>query len=258
VNFRSVVITGASRGLGAALALRFAAPGVRLLLVARSEPALREVAAECESRGAAVRLAVLDVAEAAPLAAALAAFEAEGPVDLAVANAGLAFGTAPGGMPETAAQAARQVEVNLLGAINAVGPLLPGMLARGSGAVALIASIAGLRGLPDAPAYSAGKAGLIAWGEALRAAHGPRGIAVTVVAPGYFESAMGDRFTGRKPLRMGLDEAAGRIHRAILAGRPRLEVPAPLAWVTRLVALLPARWSDAAIRLHRFRVTPEA
>jgi broad specificity polyphosphatase/5'/3'-nucleotidase SurE len=81
---------------------------------------------------------------------------------------------------------------------------------------------------------------------------------VTVVAPGYFESAMGDRFTGRKPLRMGLDEAAGRIHRAILAGRPRLEVPAALAWVTRLVALLPARWSDAAIRLHRFRVTPEA
>jgi short-subunit dehydrogenase len=258
MSFRSVVVTGASRGLGAGLALRLAGPGVRLLLVARSEAALREVAAGCESRGATVRLAVLDVAEAAPLAAALAAFEAEGPVDLVVANAGAAFGTAPGGAPETAAQAARQVEVNLIGAINTVGPLLPGMLARGTGAVALVASLAGFRGLPDAPAYSASKAGLIAWGEALRAAHGPRGIAVTVVCPGYFASAMGDRFSGAKPLRLGLEDACERVHRALLAGRARCVFPAPLAWVTRLVALLPARWGDAAIRLHRFRVKPEA
>jgi short-subunit dehydrogenase len=257
VSFRSVVVTGASRGLGAGLALRLAAPGVRLLLVARSEAALRDVAARCEARGAAVRLAVLDVAGAAPLAAALAAFEAEGPVDLVVANAGAAFGTAPGGAPETAAQAARQVEVNLIGAMNTVGPLLPGMLARGRGSVALVASLAGFRGLPDAPAYSASKAGLIAWGEALRAAHGRRGIAVTVVCPGYFESAMGDRFTGAKPLRLGLEAACERVHRALEAGRPRCDFPAPLAWVTRIVALLPARLGDAAIRLHRFRVKPE-
>ncbi len=257
MSFRAVVITGASRGLGAALAQRFAGPGMRLLLVARSEAALRQVAAACESRGATVRIAALDVAQAAPLAAALAAFEAEGPVDLAIANAGTSFGTTPGGAPETAAQAARQVEVNLLGAVHLVGPLLPGMLARGRGAVGLVASLAGFRGLPDCPGYSASKAGLIAWGEALRAAHGRRGIAVTVVAPGFFDSAMGDRFVGPKPLRLTLDAAAGRIHRALLAGRPRAVFPAPLGWLLRLLALLPARLGDRAIRVMRFRVRPE-
>ena len=80
-GFRAIAITGASRGLGAALARRFAAPGVRLLLIARSEAALRKVAADCESRGAVARIAALDVSDAAALAAALVAFEAEGPVE---------------------------------------------------------------------------------------------------------------------------------------------------------------------------------
>ena len=256
-GFRAVAITGASRGLGAELARRFAAPGVRLLLVARSETALREVAAECESRGAVARVAVLDVTEAAALAAVLAEFEAEGPVDLAIANAGTSFGTAPGGATERGEQAVRQVSVNLIGAMNLVGPLLPRMLARGSGAVGLIASVAGFRGLPDCAGYSASKAGMIAWGEALRAAHGRGGLRVTVVCPGFFDSAMGDRFLGAKPLRLSLDAAASRIHRALLAGRGRVVFPAPLGWLLRLLALLPPALGDRAIRLARFRVRPE-
>jgi short-subunit dehydrogenase len=147
--------------------------------------------------------------------------------------------------------------VNLLGAIHLVGPLLPGMLARGRGAVGIIASVAAFRGLPDCPAYSASKAGLAAWGEALRAAHGRQGLAVTVVCPGFFDSAMGDRFVGPKPLRMGLDAAAGRVHRALLAGRGRAVFPAPLGWLLRLVALLPAALGDRAVGLLRFRVRPE-
>ena len=195
-RFEGIVISGASRGLGAALARSLAGPGVRMLLVARSAEALEKVAAECAARGARPRIAALDVRDASALAAALAEFEAEGPVDLVVANAGTSAGTGADGAPEAVAEAARQVEVNLLGALHLVGPLLPGMRARGRGTVGLIASVAAFRGLPDCPGYCASKAGLLAWGEALRAAHGPCGIIVSVICPGFFDSAMGDRFLG--------------------------------------------------------------
>jgi short-subunit dehydrogenase len=252
-----IVISGASRGLGAALARRFAAPGVRLLLVARSAEALAAVAADCAARGAAVEIAALDVREAAALAARLAAFEAGGPVDLVIANAGTSAGTAPDGAPETGAAAARQVAVNLLGAINLVGPLLPGMRARGAGQVALVASVAAFRGLPDSAGYSASKAGLLAWGEGLRAAHRWRGVAVTVICPGFFESAMGDRFRGPRPLLLTLDQAAERAHRAILARRGLAVFPRRMGWLLRLLALLPPGLGDRAIRVMRFRITPE-
>ncbi|WP_270939391.1 SDR family NAD(P)-dependent oxidoreductase, partial [Falsiroseomonas oryzae] len=192
------------------------------------------------------------------LAAALAAFEAEGPVDLVVANAGTSAGTTPDGAPEPGAAAARQVEVNLLGAMHLVSPLLPGMLARGRGTVGLVASVAAFRGLPDSPGYCAGKAGLLAWGEALRAAHARSGLRVCVVCPGFFDSAMGDRFLGPRPLAMSLEDAAGRTHRALLRGQPRTVFPAALGWWLRLVALLPPALGDRAAGWPRFRIRPEA
>ncbi|NGM21416.1 SDR family NAD(P)-dependent oxidoreductase [Roseomonas stagni] len=255
---RSVVISGASRGLGAALARRFAAPGMRLLLLARSRAALEGVAAECRAAGAAVEIAVADVTDAACVAEAVLGFEAAGAVDLVIANAGTSAGRAPDGTPEDGAAAARQVMVNLVGAINLVSPLLPAMRARRAGQVALVASIAGFRGLPDFPAYCASKAGLIAWGEGLRAAEGPRGLRVTVITPGFFRSAMGDRFHGARPLLLGTEEAAAKVHRALLLGVPRLGFPWPMALGLRLLGLLPPFLGDRAVRLMRFRVTPEA
>jgi short-subunit dehydrogenase len=257
-HFRAVVVSGASRGLGAALAARFAAPGVRLLLLARSAAALEEVAAGCAARGAAVQVAALDIADAPAVAAALARFEADGPVELVIANAGTSAGTLPDGQAEPLEAARRQVEVNLLGAMNLVGPVLPGMLARGRGSVALVASLAAFRGLPDSPGYCASKAGLLAWGEALRGACAPRGVRVTVVCPGYFDSAMGDRYLGSRPLRLTLEAAAERTARAITAGRALAAFPWSLAWLLRLLALLPARLGDAAMRLMRFRIRPES
>jgi short-subunit dehydrogenase len=256
-GFEGIVISGASRGLGAALARRLAGPGVRMLLVARSEATLRAVAADCAARGALARIAALDVRDAAALAAALAGFEAEGPVDLVVANAGTSAGTGLDGAPEAVGQAARQVEVNLLGAMHLVGKLLPGMQARRRGTIGLIASVAALRGLPDCPGYCASKAGLLAWGEALRAAYGPSGIRVSVICPGFFDSAMGDRFLGPKPLRMSLEAAAARTEQALRAGRGRAVFPAPLGWLLRLLTLLPTGLGDRAVRLMRFRVRPE-
>ena len=256
-DFRGIVITGASRGLGAALARRFAAPGVRMLLIARSPAALAKVARDCATRGAEARGAALDVADAAGMAAALAAFEAEGPVDLAIANAGTSAGTAPDGTPESVETATRQVAVNLLGAMHLAGPLLPGMIARQRGTIGLIASVAAFRGLPDCAGYCASKAGLLAWGEALRAAHLRRGLRVSVICPGFFDSAMGERFLGPRPLAISLEAAAERTHRALLAGRARAVFPARMGWLLRLLALLPPTLGDRAVRLMRFRVQPE-
>ncbi|MDO9500450.1 SDR family oxidoreductase [Falsiroseomonas sp.] len=253
----SIVISGASRGLGAALARRFAAPGTRLLLTARSAAALEAVAEECRARGASVTTAPLDITDAPGIAAALAAFEATGPIDLVIANAGTSAGTAPDGTPEDTAAATRQVAVNLIGAINLIGPLLPGMRARGAGRIGLIASVAGFRGLPDFPAYCASKAGLIAWGQGLRAAEGPRGLRVTLITPGFFESAMGERFHGPRLFLLSQDQAADRVHKALRAGQPAAAFPWPLALTLRLLALLPSRLGDWASRRMRFRVSPE-
>jgi short-subunit dehydrogenase len=255
---RSILLTGASRGLGAALAERFAAPGVALRLVARGPDGLAATAARCAARGAQVETAAIDVRDAAAMADRLLAWEAALPFDTIIANAGISRGIAPDGAWEGMEGATAQVAVNLLGAMHAIEPLLPALRQRRAGRIALIASVAAYRGLPDAPGYAASKAGLRVYGEGLRAALGPRGIAVTVVLPGFFDSAMGARWQGRRPLSMGLDRAADITHAAILKGAGRCAFPLPLAALLRLVDALPASLSDWAVRRMRFRIAPEA
>jgi short-subunit dehydrogenase len=252
-----ILITGASRGLGAALAERFAAPSITLRLVARGAQGLAATAARCAARGAAVETAAIDVRDAAAMEAQLLAWEAARPFDTIVANAGISRGTAPDGAPEGLAGATDQVAVNLMGAMHAIEPLLPFFRDRRAGRIALVASVAAYRGLPDAPGYAASKAGLRVYGEGLRAALGPRGIAVTVVLPGFFDSAMGVRWQGRRPLAMGLDRAADITHAAILRGARRCAFPLPLAALLRGLDVLPAGLSDWLVRRMRFRIAPE-
>jgi short-subunit dehydrogenase len=255
---RSVVITGASRGLGAALAARFAAPGVALLLVARSADALADVAAACRARGAVVTTAAIDVRDAAALEAALLGFDDACPVDLAIANAGISRGRAPDGGWEDRDAAVAQVAVNLIGAMNLVEPLLPRLRARRAGHVALVASISAFRGMPDLRGYSASKAGLWSYGEALRAALRGSGVAVTTIAPGFFRSAMEARFMGAKPLAVSLDTAAARIERGLRRRAPRIVFPQVLVLLLRILDALPARLADWCSRVLRFRIAPEA
>jgi len=253
----NVLITGASRGLGAALAREFAAPGVHLRLVARDGAALAAVAAECVALGAAVEAALCDVRDASDLAARLVAWDDAQPFTLVVANAGVTGGTPPGGGLEGWGSAHRVLGVNLLGVVNTLEPLLPRLLARRAGRVALIGSVAGFQGLPDSPAYSASKAGLWAYGEALRARLGPHGVGVTCVAPGFFTSAMSARFQGAHPGKLSLEAMAARVARAIRRGQGRAIIPAGLGLMLRLLALLPAPLADRAARVLRFTIRAE-
>jgi len=250
----AVVITGASSGLGAALARGYAAPGVVLGLIGRDAGRLAAVAGECRAAGAVVEEAVLDVAEGAPLESWLVAFDAAHPVDLVIANAGISAGPAPGVAGEAAVMTARQVAVNLMGAVNTVAPLLPAMAARGCGRVALIASLAAYRGLAYSPGYCASKAGLRAYGEALRALTAPHGVRVTVVCPGFFSSRMTDRWEGATPLLMDCERAARKVRRGIERGRRRVDFPWTLAAGMRLCDALPAIIGDRIVRGFRFRI----
>ncbi|MBV9555146.1 MAG: SDR family NAD(P)-dependent oxidoreductase [Alphaproteobacteria bacterium] len=254
--FASILITGGSSGLGAALARSYAGPDVALGLIGRDEGRLAAVAAECRRSGATVEAAAIDVADGAALGQWIAAFDRAHPVDLVVANAGTSAGPGRRDPCEAAETTLRQIAVNLLGAVHTVAPLMPAMAARGGGRIALIASVAAYRGLAYSPGYCASKAGLRVYGEALRALAAPHGVGVTVVCPGFFASRMTDRWDGPRPLMIDTERAAHRVRRGIDRGRGRVTFPWPLAWGLRLCDMLPARLADAIVRQIRFRIRP--
>jgi short-subunit dehydrogenase len=254
VAFKTILITGASSGLGAALACAYAKPGVTLGLVGRSQDKLDTVSALCRAAGAQVDAAAIDVGDAAALGAWIESFASSAPIDLVIANAGTSAGPAPGTAAEGLALATRQVRTNLLGVMNTVEPLLPGFVARGHGQIAIVSSIAGYRGLPYSPAYSASKAGARAYGEAIRALLAPRGIPVTVICPGFFSSPMTDRFKGPTPFLFTLARTTAIVKRGIDAGRARVAFPSILVLGLRLADLLPPVFGDAIMRANRFHI----
>ncbi|MGD9610674.1 MAG: SDR family NAD(P)-dependent oxidoreductase [Desulfovibrionaceae bacterium] len=252
-----IVLTGASGGLGRALAVTYAGPGVRLHLTGRDAARLAAVAETCRARGAAVATTVLDLATPGAAAAFARDTDANRPVDVALACAGLSSSVRGDGGGETPEAVERVFAVNTLAVAGLLGPLAEAMRRRGRGALAVIGSLAGLRGQPSSPAYSASKAGALAYGEGLRAWLAPYGVTVTVVAPGFVETPMSRRYRGAKPLLWPADRAAAAIVAAVAAGRPRLEFPGPLALGSRLLGLLPPRIGDAVLRrFFAFTVDP--
>ena len=250
------MITGASSGLGQALAVGYAAPGVRLGLIGRHAGRLEQVARQCADKGAAVVTARLDIREAETLAAWLASFDEAGHVDLVIAAAGISAGPPPDSATEPAGLAIRQIGTNLLGCMNTVEPLLPRLLNRGTGQIAVVSSVAGYRGLPYSPGYSASKAGVRAYGEALRALLRPRGIRVSVVVPGFFDSPMTDRFHGDKPFMVSLERASAIVRRGIDRGQSRIVFPRILALGLQTADLIPAWLGDRILRAVRFHIVP--
>lgn len=253
-QFRIAVITGASSGLGASLALAYAGPQVALGLTGRDRQRLAAVAEACRAAGAMVETAAIDVADAQAMADWLTAFDRDHPVELVIANAGTSAGADPGAVFEPAAATTRQIAVNLLGVVNTVAPLLPYLVQRRRGRIAVIASVAALRGLPYSPGYCASKAGTRAYGEALRPLLRGQGIGVSVVCPGFFASRMTDRWEGPTPFLYSGERAARRIKRGIDRGRARINFPLPLVLGMRFCDLAPAVLGDEIMRRFQFRI----
>lgn len=231
---RAIVITGASSGLGAALALEYAQAGRILGLIARNKHRLDRVAALCVDAGAQCVTGLVDVTDQVALGRWMDAFDAEHPTDLLFVNAGVYAGHGPAGQMETIEEILWQIRTNLEGAAITIASVLPGMRRRRRGRIVLIGSLAALQCLADAPGYSATKAGLVAYGESLREYLASEGISVSIVCPGYIETAQTARHVGALPLQMSPRRAAAIIRRRIDRGRSFIAFPLRLYLLIRL------------------------
>ena len=240
---RRIILTGASSGIGAALAQEYAGPGASMLLIARNEERLAAVAMAARSRGAEVETAAIDVTDETAMKAAIEAFDDASPVDIVIANAGIALGRQRGGV-EAPGVARSQVEINLMGMLHTVEPMLPRLIARKAGRIAMVGSIAGLRPQADIPTYSATKAAVHGYGEAIRSWLRGYGVSVTVISPGFITSPMSAKHHGPKPFEISAEKAAGIMARAIEKRRGRLVLPWPWSILLWFEQFLPARISD--------------
>ena len=240
-----VVITGASSGIGKALAYEYARRGATLALIARRGNPLTQLADSLPVRSYTY---VADVRDARALAAVAEDFIAHvGCPDLVIANAGVSAGTLTG-KPQDNSTFEEILAVNVTGMMFTFQPFVELMKAREQGILAGIASIAGFRGLPGAAAYSASKAAAISYLESLRVELGGSGVSVTTICPGYIATPMTESNPYRMPFLMDADDAARKIAAAI-ARRERFYVlPWQMAVVGWFLRRLPRRFYDFLFR----------
>ena len=242
-NPKHILITGASSGIGAALAVLYAAPGQRLSLHGRSAERLALVAGEARQRGAVVAPHTGDVTDVDSMAAWIKSCDAHQPLDLVIANAGISAGTGAGG--ETAEQSRQIFEVNVQGVLNTIMPVMPLLAQRRRGQVALMSSLAGFRGFAGAPSYCASKAAVRLYGEALRGEMDGQGVEVNVICPGFIKTPMTDINPFPMPFLMDVDRAAVIIRDGLAKNKARIAFPWPMYVLVRLLAALPPFLGDA-------------
>ncbi|HEY3638997.1 MAG TPA: SDR family NAD(P)-dependent oxidoreductase [Rhizomicrobium sp.] len=243
--FKHVLITGASSGIGAALAQRFARAGTRLSLTGRNPTRLQQISDLCRKAGAETDCHAADIADSDSIGRWIRDCDAFLPVDLVIANAGI--GGSAVIVPPTGEEAGIAHEIiatNILGVANTVIPLLPRFVERGAGHVVIMSSMAAYFGLPQSPLYSASKAAVRVYGQALRRLVAPRGVCVTIVCPGFVETPMSASIPGTRPMLWSVDRAAERILRGIQRGEREISFPFAFAAAARLANMVPAGLVD--------------
>ena len=234
------MITGASSGIGEALALALAKRGAMVGLLARRAELLESLKTTIEKNDGQARSFVCDVTKRAEVFAMAESLREEfGRVDIMIANAGI------GGndrdtrklMPDAVKKV---IDVNLIGAVNSVSAVLPDMLERGSGQLVAISSLAGFRGLPRSAAYSASKAGMTAFFESVRLDVQHKGLAVTIIHPGFIRTPLTSARANKMPFIMELEDSISHFLRAIEKRKKFAAFPWQLATIVRLGKISPA------------------
>ncbi len=240
-----VFITGASSGIGAALARHYATQGAQLGLLGRNQQRLDALASELACDCA---VYATDVRDGQSLQHAAQDFiQRFGVPDIVIANAGVSSGT----LTEQAQHLATFraiMEINVLGMVHTFQPFLKAMKHRAQGQLVGIASVAGLRGIPGASAYSASKAAAISYLESLRGELAGTGIGVTTICPGYIRTPMTDINPYKMPFLMEAGVAARKMARIIANGQRYAILPWQMAVLGRLMKLLPAAVWDWAMK----------
>lgn len=231
-NPKHIVITGASSGIGKALAEQYSAPGVVLWLCGRNKKRMAAAVKDIEKNGAKIEAHILDVCDAQAMHKALIDFDARFPVDLVIANAGVSSGTIDSDIDnwdeDNLDAAAKVMRINTESFINTIHPVLPNMRQRGQGQIAIMSSLAGFRGLSSCPAYSASKGAARLYGEGLRARHAREGIKIVTICPGFIVSRLTDQNDCPMPFMMQTDKAAQYIVKNLSKGRNKIHFPLPM------------------------------
>jgi NAD(P)-dependent dehydrogenase (short-subunit alcohol dehydrogenase family) len=249
---KTVFITGASSGIGRALAVALGRRGASLGILARRADELEKTAGEIKAAGGRALACPADVCDLdAMRRAADSVREHLGPIDVMVANAGVG-GTKPAADLEPE-DVARVINTNVIGAVNTVTAVLPSMLARRSGHLVAISSLAAYRGLPRSGAYCASKAAVSAYFESLRLDLRTSGVTVTTIHPGFIKTPMTAGRRTRMPYLMELDEAVEKIIGAIEGRRTSYAFPWQLATIVRLLRPLPDALYDRILARSRIR-----
>lgn len=235
----SIFITGASSGIGRSLALKYADKNRTLFLCGRNQERLEKVADLCRRKKAAVYTFLFDVRNQEETEQAIRQADMIMPIDLLIANAGVSAGVL--GMDETPVSSRTIFETNIFGIINTVLPIAEKMKTRKRGQIAIISSLSGYRGMASCPAYSASKACVKAWGEALWGTLKPYGIFVTTICPGFIETPLTDKNRFKMPFLMKVEKAADIIVSRLQKHPPIIAFPWPMAFGAWLGGMLPAR-----------------
>ena len=250
---KTVLLTGASSGIGEGLARAISERGGRVGLLARSEDKLELLQTEIESAGGLAIALPADVVDPAAVSDAAERLRTEfGSIDLLIANAGIG-----GNDKETRTlrpEAVKKViDINLIGAVNSVSAVLPEMIKRKSGQLVAISSLAGFRGLPKSAAYSASKAGMKAFFESVRLDVRGRGIDVTIIQPGFIKTPLTSGRSAKMPFIMELEDSIPHFLKAIEKRKRFAAFPWQLASVVRLATVFPAPIYDRIAGRARYR-----
>lgn len=242
IQKKTIIITGASSGIGAAMAAEYSNPNTRLFLFGRSIERLAQIEKICLAKNAEVQTFTADIRQENIIANYIKEITKQNKIDLLITCAGVSAGTL--NQPETMEQVKDVFETNLNGTLNTIMPIIPHMIANKSGTLVFISSMAGLVGLSSAPAYSASKAAVKIFGDALRAYLKKFNITICMVIPGYVETPMTEKNNFPMPLKISAQEAARIIVRGIEKKQGIITFPKVTYYLLKIFNLLPYQIID--------------
>ncbi len=235
---KTIIITGASSGLGAELAIKYSAKGNNLFLIARSEERLNKIAAICRQNGANIFNIIADVTDANSMQTHINEIADKHKIDIVIACAGVSAGTLDG--PETPKQTNKIFATNLNGVLNTILPVIPHMIQMRSGNIAIVSSMAGFLGLSSAPSYSASKGAARIFGQALQGYLRNYNVHVSTIIPGYIKTPMTEVNNFPMPFMTTADKAASKIVRGIAKNKNVIAFPIIMLFLLKIFNLFPS------------------
>ncbi|GBR47766.1 SDR family NAD(P)-dependent oxidoreductase [Neokomagataea thailandica] len=252
----TTLITGASSGIGEALAMLYAQPGAHLILWGRSPTRLAKVAKNAAQRGATTECYSLDLTETNTALEQLRHNDTQTPISRLILAAGLGDIRKDGALTEAPSLVHELCLVNFTTPATLATEMADRMAKRGGGEIAFLGSVAAFHDLPMSTAYSGSKAGLARFSTALHAAMAPHHVSVTLISPGYVDTPMSQRLSGHLPFLVSPDKAAQKIKRAIARKKIHLIFPWPFAVFAFLESHLPRPIVHRLLRLSNVQQTP--